>query len=102
MQPMEARMCCLRRIHRCCQDVQGWDWEIQGQMEVHWTRGMKNKKRIYRLLGQKRLVKKSVPHLINEMGEMTAMNMEKAEVLCKFFASVFTDSQISSLCFLHP
>lgn len=43
MQAVEARMCCLKIIHGCCQDIQGWDGGIQGQMEVHLARGMKNK-----------------------------------------------------------
>lgn len=33
--------------------------------------------------------------LIHEKREMTTMDMEKAEVLCKFFAIVFTSSQAS-------
>lgn len=33
--------------------------------------------------------------LINEKGKLAAADMEKAEILNKFFASVFTASQVS-------
>jgi len=36
-----------------------------------------------------------MPLLINENGEMFSTEMDKAEVLSKFFASVFTGSQTS-------
>lgn len=93
MQPEEARMYCLRRIHGCFQNIQGWDGEIQEQTEVHLAKGMKNSRKFYRLVSQKRVVKKRLFHLINEMGELRAKDIEKAEL----FASVFSDSQDSHI-----
>ena len=40
-----------------------------------------------------RQIKESVPCLINENGELASSDMEKAEVLNKCFASVFTGGQ---------
>ena len=58
---------------------------------------MKNNKKFYRYIGQKRHAKTGVPSIVNLKGELASMDEEKAEVLNKFFASVFTGGQDSSL-----
>ena len=35
----------------------------------------------------------NIPHTINEKGELASADMEKAEILNKFFIVVFTGSQ---------
>jgi len=52
-----------------------------------------NKKGFYRYISRRRQAKKSVSPLINEGGEQASSDMEKAEVLNKFFALVFTGVQ---------
>ena len=51
----------------------------------------------YRYIGQKRRAKTGVPSLVNLKGDLASTDKENAEVLNEFFASVFTDSQDSSL-----
>jgi len=51
----------------------------------------------YRYIGQKRQAKECIPPLLNGKGELTTIDMEKAEVLNEFFASVFTGSQDSHI-----
>ena len=64
--------------------------------ELNLAREAKNnKKGFYRYIGQKRKARESVPPPINEKGELITTNMEKAEVLNNFFASVFAASQAS-------
>ena len=65
-------------------------------MELNLARDVKNsKKGFFRCTGQKRKAKESVLPLINEKEALSSSYMEKAEVLNKFFASVFTTSQSS-------
>lgn len=45
------------------------------------------------IIGQKRQAEENVPSLINEEGELTSTDTDKAEVLNEFFASAFTGSQ---------
>ncbi|KFZ68503.1 hypothetical protein N338_08076, partial [Podiceps cristatus] len=59
-------------------------------MELNLARDIKNNKK-----GQKRQAKESVPPLANEKGELAATDVEKAEVLNEFFASIFSGSQDS-------
>ena len=58
------------------------------------ARDVKNdKEEFYRYIDQKRQAEEVVPPLINEREELASTDMEKAEVLNEFFASVFSDSQ---------
>ena len=58
-------------------------------MELHLARHIKNnKKGFYRYICQQNQAKESVPPLINEKGQLASADMEKAEKLSKFFASV--------------
>lgn len=68
--------------------------EDKVQIKLNLAKDVKNnKKEFYRYAGQKGQAKEAVPPPINEKGELSSTNMVKAEVLYKFFASVFTDSQ---------
>lgn len=53
------------------------------------------KKGFYRYICQKRPANERVLLLINEKGEMETTDIKKAEVLRKFFVSVFTGRQAS-------
>ncbi|KFV09259.1 hypothetical protein N339_03103, partial [Pterocles gutturalis] len=71
----------------------------KAQMELNLVRdGKNNKKGFYRYIGRRRQSKESVPPLINEKGELASSDMEKAEVLSKCFASVFTGGRASHVC----
>lgn len=65
------------------------------QMELNLMRDVKNTKGFCRYFGQKRKAKESVDCLINEKEELASIDMWKAEVLNKFFASVFTGNWAS-------
>ena len=52
-----------------------------------------NKKGFFRYITRRRQIKESVSPLINEDGELASPDREKAEVLSKCFASVFTGGQ---------
>lgn len=54
-----------------------------------------SKKGFYSYIGLKKHAKESVPPLINEKGELATTLTEKAEILSKFFALVFTGSNAS-------
>jgi len=56
-----------------------------------------NRKRSYRYLAQKRKAKESVPHLMDEKGELVMADMQKADGLNNFFSSVFPASQASQV-----
>ena len=73
--------------------------KAKAQMELNSARDVKNsKKGFYRYIGRRRQAKESVPPLINETGKLASSDMEKAEVLNKCFASVFTGGQVSYVC----
>ena len=68
--------------------------KAKAQMELNLARDVKNNMEgFYRYTGQKRQVKDSVPPLLNKQVELATADIEKAEVLSEFFASVFTGSQ---------
>ncbi|GAB0208316.1 mitochondrial enolase superfamily member 1 [Grus japonensis] len=59
--------------------------------EISLARDVKdNKKGFYRYVSEKRRTRENVGPLWNEMGDLVTQDMEKAEVLNDFFASVFT------------
>ncbi|GAB0189098.1 mitochondrial enolase superfamily member 1 [Grus japonensis] len=65
-------------------------------MEISLARDVKdNKKSFYRYVSDKRKARENVGPLQNETGDLVTQNMEKAEVLNDFFASVFTGKCLS-------
>lgn len=70
--------------------------KTKAQMELNMEEDMKNNMKVlFKYTGQKRQVKESVLLVINENGELASKNMEKAELLTVFLASVFTGHQVS-------
>ena len=68
--------------------------KAKAQVGLTSARGVKNnKKGFFRCISRRRQIKESVPPLINEDRELASSDMEKAEVLTKCFASVFTGRQ---------
>ncbi|GAB0183945.1 mitochondrial enolase superfamily member 1 [Grus japonensis] len=64
--------------------------------EISLARDVKdNKKSFYRYVSDKRRTRENVGPLQNETGELVTQDMEKAEVLNDFFASVFTGKCLS-------
>ncbi|GAB0199646.1 hypothetical protein GRJ2_002430000 [Grus japonensis] len=64
--------------------------------EISLARDVKDKKKsFYRYVSDKRRTRENVGPLQNEMGELVTQDMEKAEVLNDFFASVFTGKCLS-------
>ncbi|GAB0204992.1 hypothetical protein GRJ2_002964800 [Grus japonensis] len=65
-------------------------------IELNLARDVKdNKKSFYRYVSDKRRTRENVDPLQNEMGDLVTQDMEKAEVLNDFFASVFTGKCLS-------
>ncbi|GAB0176751.1 mitochondrial enolase superfamily member 1 [Grus japonensis] len=65
-------------------------------IEISLARDVKgNKKSFYRYVSDKRRTRENVGPLQNETGELVTQDMEKAEVLNDFFASVFTGKCLS-------
>ncbi|GAB0188754.1 mitochondrial enolase superfamily member 1 [Grus japonensis] len=65
-------------------------------IEISLDRDVKdNKKSFYRYVSDKRRTRENVGPLQNETGELVIQDMEKAEVLNDFFASVFTGKCLS-------
>ncbi|GAB0187691.1 hypothetical protein GRJ2_001234400 [Grus japonensis] len=65
-------------------------------IEISLARDIKgNKKRFYRYVSDKRRMRENVGPLRNETGDLVTQDMEKAEVLNDFFASVFTGKSLS-------
>ncbi|KFP48026.1 hypothetical protein N323_07381, partial [Cathartes aura] len=61
------------------------------QLDLNLARDAKNnKKGFYRYVSQKRKVKENIPPLMNKIGKLATTAEEKAGVLDKFFASLFT------------
>ncbi|KFO75083.1 hypothetical protein N303_07579, partial [Cuculus canorus] len=103
-----------RELHKQCKQGQGtWEeyrdaaWlcrdgirKAKLQLELNLAREMKKgfyKKGFYSYVNQKRKVKENISSLMVENGDLISTDEEKAEVLNKFFASVFTDN-----CSPHP
>ncbi|GAB0185492.1 hypothetical protein GRJ2_001014500 [Grus japonensis] len=64
--------------------------------EINLARDVKdNKKSFYRYVSEKRRTRENVGPLRNETGDLVTQDMEKAEVLNDFFASVFTGKCLS-------
>ncbi|GAB0176516.1 mitochondrial enolase superfamily member 1 [Grus japonensis] len=64
--------------------------------EISLARDVKdNKKSFYRYVSEKRRTRENVGPLRNETGDLVTQDMEKAEVLNDFFASVFTGKYLS-------
>ncbi|GAB0179811.1 mitochondrial enolase superfamily member 1 [Grus japonensis] len=64
--------------------------------EISLARDVKdNKKSFYRYVSEKRRTRENVGPLQNETGDLVTQDMEKAEVLHDFFASVFTGKCLS-------
>lgn len=67
-------------------------------MEMYLARDTKNSnKGFYRYIGEKRKAKECVPPLRNDKEKLTTTDIEKAEILKKFFSSVFTGSKNSHI-----
>ncbi|GAB0205472.1 mitochondrial enolase superfamily member 1 [Grus japonensis] len=65
-------------------------------IEISLARDVKdNKKSFYRYASDKRRMRENVGPLRNETGDLVTQDMEKAEVLNDFFASVFTGKCLS-------
>ncbi|GAB0186313.1 mitochondrial enolase superfamily member 1 [Grus japonensis] len=64
--------------------------------EISLARDVKdNRKSFYRYVSDKRRMRENVGPLWNETGDLVTQDMEKAEVLNDFFASVFTVKSLS-------
>ena len=60
-------------------------------MELNLARDIKgNKKKFYKYISDKRKARKNIGPLWKETGDLVMRDVEKAEVLNDFFASVFT------------
>ncbi|GAB0182959.1 mitochondrial enolase superfamily member 1 [Grus japonensis] len=65
-------------------------------IEISLARDVKdNKKSFYRYVSDKRKIRENVGPLWNETGDLVTQDMEKAEALNDFFASVFTGKCLS-------
>ncbi|GAB0178252.1 hypothetical protein GRJ2_000290500 [Grus japonensis] len=65
-------------------------------IEINLARDVKdNKKSFYRYVSGKRRTRENMGPLQNETGDLVTQDMEKAEVLNDFFASVFTGKSLS-------
>ncbi|GAB0184015.1 hypothetical protein GRJ2_000866800 [Grus japonensis] len=65
--------------------------KAKAQIELNLARDVKDKKKsFYRYASDKRRMRENVGPLRNETGNLVTQDMEKAEVLNDFFASVFT------------
>jgi len=65
-------------------------------IELNLARDVKgNKKSFYRYISDKRKVRDNMGPLQKERGDLVTQNMEKVQVLNKFFPSVFTSAQVT-------
>ncbi|CAM5172065.1 unnamed protein product [Eretmochelys imbricata] len=73
----------------------------KSHLELHLARDVKsNKKGFFRYVGNKKKAKESVGPLMNEGGNLVTEDVEKANVLNAFFASVFTNKVSSQTAVL--
>ena len=73
--------------------------KTKAQIGLNLARDVKkNKKGFHRYISRRRQIKESVPPLINEDGELVSSDKEKAKVLSKNFASVFTGGEAPPVC----
>ena len=93
---------CWKQEHITCGEYRDAVWtcregirKAKAQMELNLVRNFKKyKKGFYRYIGQKKQPKEIILPLVNEKGELATTDMEKAEVLNEFFASLFTTARI--------
>ncbi|GAB0208944.1 mitochondrial enolase superfamily member 1 [Grus japonensis] len=70
--------------------------KAKAMIEISLARDVKdNKKSFYRYVSEKRRTRENVGPFRNETGDLVTQDMEKAEVLNDFFASVFTGKYLS-------
>ncbi|CAM5077277.1 unnamed protein product [Natator depressus] len=82
-----------KNIARACRnEIRRAKWHLELQL----ARDVKsNKKGFFRYVGNKKKAKESVGPLLNEGGNLVTEDVEKANVLNAFFASVFTNKDSS-------
>ncbi|CAM5152153.1 unnamed protein product [Natator depressus] len=82
-----------KNIARACRNEIG---RAKSHLELQLARDVKsNKKGFFRYVGNKKKAKESVGPLLNEGGNLVTEDVEKANVLNAFFASVFTNKDSS-------
>ncbi|GAB0209884.1 hypothetical protein GRJ2_003454100 [Grus japonensis] len=70
--------------------------KAKAPIELNLAKEVKDKKKsFYRYVSEKRRTRENVGPLRNETGDLVTQDMEKAEVLNDFFASVFTGNCLS-------
>ncbi|CAM4592414.1 unnamed protein product [Caretta caretta] len=78
-----------KNIARACRNE---IWRAKSHLELQLARDIKSKKKgFFRYVGNKKKAKESVGPLLNEGGNLVTEDVEKANVLNAFFASVFTN-----------
>lgn len=65
--------------------------KAEAQLEMNFSRDMeKTKKDFFRYIGQKKKMKENVPSPMSKTGHLATTDIEKAEALSTFVASIFT------------
>ncbi|GAB0190395.1 mitochondrial enolase superfamily member 1 [Grus japonensis] len=96
LQMVEARAGSLGEMQRTVQAARDQVRKAKALIEISLARDVKdNKKSFYRYVSDKRRTRENVGPLWNETGDLVTQDMEKAEVLNDFFASVFTGKCLS-------
>ena len=92
LQRVEARTGSLGGIQRILQAARDQVRKAKALIQLNLARDVKgNRKSFCRYIGDKRKTRENVGALQKETGDLVTWDMEKAEVLNNFFASVFTD-----------